>query len=59
MGLLGGILNVICGESTKEDIDYKIASLMAQKRNCKEQYQKNYIQSQIDSLRVKKRYMKK
>ena len=29
MGLLGKVLDVVCGESTKKDIDYKINYLMS------------------------------
>ena len=58
MGLLAKVMDVVCGESTKKDIDYKINSLMDQKRRTKDAYQKAYIQNQIDSLRTKKKYMK-
>ena len=58
MGLLAKVMDVIVGESTKEDIDYKINSLMSCKRNTKSASQKAYYQSQIDSLRTKKKYMK-
>lgn len=58
MGLLGKVLDVVCGESTKKDIDYKINSLMDAKRRTKDAYQKSYYQSQIDALRTKKKYMK-
>jgi hypothetical protein len=58
MGLLGKVLDVVCGESTKKDIDYKINSLMDAKRRTKDAYQKAYYQSQIDALRTKKKYMK-
>ena len=51
-------MDVVVGESTKKDIDYKINYLMAEKRRTKDAYQKAYIQSQIDSLRTKKKYMK-
>ena len=58
MGLLAKVMDVVCGESTKKDIDYKINSLMDRKRRTKDAYQKAYIQNQIDSLRTKKKYMK-
>ena len=58
MGLLGKTLDIICGEYSKEAIDSKIVSLMAQKRSTKDRNLKNQLQNQIDNLRVKKRYMK-
>lgn len=58
MGLLGKVMDVIVGESTKEDIDRKINYLMSCKRDTKSASQKAYYQSQIDSLRTKKKYMK-
>lgn len=58
MGLLAKVMDVVCGESTKKDIDYKINSLMDQKRRANDAYRKAYIQNQIDSLRTKKKYMK-
>lgn len=51
-------MDVVCGESTKEDIDRKINYLMSCKRNTKVASEKAYYQSQIDSLRTKKKYMK-
>lgn len=51
-------MDVVVGESTKKDIDYKINYLMAEKRRTKDAFQKAYIQNQIDSLRLKKKYMK-
>lgn len=58
MGLLGKVLDVVVGESTKEDIDRKINYLMSCKRDTKDASRKAYFQSQIDSLRTKKKYMK-
>ena len=58
MGLLAKVMDVIVGESTKEDIDRKINYLMSCKRDTKSASQKAYYQSQIDSLRTKKKYMK-
>ena len=51
-------MDVVVGESTKEDIDRKINYLMSCKRNTKDASRKAYYQSQIDSLRTKKKYMK-
>lgn len=58
MGLLAKVMDVVVGESTKEDIDRKINYLMSCKRNTKDASRKAYYQSQIDSLRTKKKYMK-
>ncbi|MCI7430790.1 MAG: hypothetical protein MSS84_07950 [Bacteroidales bacterium] len=58
MGLLAKVMDVVVGESTKEDIDHKINYLMSCKRGTKDASRKAYYQSQIDSLRTKKKYMK-